>query len=347
MATLWRWEGTLWFPRELVAAEESEGRVLAADTLARTLWWRSRAAAALAGRLGGVESRKRSSPRPGGGMAESPAAAAVEVEEAAVPGPAGPGGGGGSPGVFIQAELWAAAGFGAPPPGSAAPPAGGAAPMAGLPAAGAALLSHSAFWDPTVSGDWDGERPSAACLLRIKRWVTPRPPSRAARPPCGGKGGLAPAPLPSPRVLPCGSRARPLGATSPPPCPACSSSRRFEAKAPAPVSRLGLGLHVLGRPFVWCGEGANTHLPLFGMCHPCVVLVSALKLPLESCPRVLGVFLHLLTLNLSQDSLAPRLSILNPGQPCWQRRQLLQARADSPVFRRSPCLGALYSLWPH
>ncbi|NWH58146.1 UBE2Z enzyme, partial [Geococcyx californianus] len=36
-------------------------------------------------------------------------------------------------------------------------------------AAGAALLTHSAFWDPTVSGDWDSERPSAACLLRIKR----------------------------------------------------------------------------------------------------------------------------------------------------------------------------------
>ncbi|OWK50511.1 Ubiquitin-conjugating enzyme E2 Z, partial [Lonchura striata] len=38
-----------------------------------------------------------------------------------------------------------------------------------MAAAGAALLSHSAFWDPTVSGDWDSERPSAACLLRIKR----------------------------------------------------------------------------------------------------------------------------------------------------------------------------------
>ncbi|NXL14825.1 UBE2Z enzyme, partial [Setophaga kirtlandii] len=36
-------------------------------------------------------------------------------------------------------------------------------------AAGAALLTHSAFWDPTVSGDWDSERPSPACLLRIKR----------------------------------------------------------------------------------------------------------------------------------------------------------------------------------
>ncbi|NXA57022.1 UBE2Z enzyme, partial [Nothocercus julius] len=31
------------------------------------------------------------------------------------------------------------------------------------------LLTHSAFWDPTVSGDWDSERPSPACLLRIKR----------------------------------------------------------------------------------------------------------------------------------------------------------------------------------
>ncbi|NXU51522.1 UBE2Z enzyme, partial [Turnix velox] len=80
-------------------------------------------------------------------------------------------GGTGSPGVFIPAELWAAAGFGAASPGAvaAAPGSGGTPIAAAAAAAGAALLTHSAFWDPTVSGDWDSERPSPACLLRIKR----------------------------------------------------------------------------------------------------------------------------------------------------------------------------------
>ncbi|NXJ70150.1 UBE2Z enzyme, partial [Rostratula benghalensis] len=83
---------------------------------------------------------------------------------------AGPGGGAGSPGVFIPAELWAAAGFGAAAPGAGVAPGSGGAPIAAAAAAaGAALLTHSAFWDPTVSGDWDSERPSPACLLRIKR----------------------------------------------------------------------------------------------------------------------------------------------------------------------------------
>nr|XP_015217761.1 PREDICTED: ubiquitin-conjugating enzyme E2 Z [Lepisosteus oculatus] len=37
--------------------------------------------------------------------------------------------------------------------------------------AGAGLLSqiHSTFWDPTVSSDWDSEKPSQQCILRIKR----------------------------------------------------------------------------------------------------------------------------------------------------------------------------------
>ncbi|MBN3312879.1 UBE2Z enzyme, partial [Atractosteus spatula] len=37
--------------------------------------------------------------------------------------------------------------------------------------AGAGLLSqiHSSFWDPTVSSDWDSEKPSQQCILRIKR----------------------------------------------------------------------------------------------------------------------------------------------------------------------------------
>ncbi|NXK88611.1 UBE2Z enzyme, partial [Formicarius rufipectus] len=90
----------------------------------------------------------------GGGSASSPSPAGAAAT---------------TPGVFIPAELWAAAGFGAaaaPPGTGVAPGGGGGAPMA---AAGATLLTHSAFWDPTVSGDWDSERPSPACLLRIKR----------------------------------------------------------------------------------------------------------------------------------------------------------------------------------
>ncbi|KAG9346274.1 hypothetical protein AGOR_G00203270 [Albula goreensis] len=37
--------------------------------------------------------------------------------------------------------------------------------------AGAGLLSqiHSTFWDPTLSTDWDNEKPSQQCILRIKR----------------------------------------------------------------------------------------------------------------------------------------------------------------------------------
>lgn len=117
----------------------------------------------------------------GRGMAESPAAEeaapAAVLAAAAAAGSGGggtstsSGGGAGNPGVFIPAELWAAAGFGSSPAASSVAPGSGGAPIAAAAAAaaGAALLTHSAFWDPTVSGDWDSERPSAACLLRIKR----------------------------------------------------------------------------------------------------------------------------------------------------------------------------------
>ncbi|XP_060110554.1 ubiquitin-conjugating enzyme E2 Z [Heteronotia binoei] len=117
-------------------------------------------------------------------MAESPVAeeAAAAAVLAAAPGGGGSGpgsgpggGGGGGPGVFLPAELWAVAGLasagGGSATGSGAVP--GATSVPGFPPSAAAaagvLLSHSAFWDPTTSGDWDGERPSAACLLRIKR----------------------------------------------------------------------------------------------------------------------------------------------------------------------------------
>ncbi|KAK9397010.1 ubiquitin-conjugating enzyme E2 Z [Crotalus adamanteus] len=114
-------------------------------------------------------------------MAESPAA--EEVTSAAVlaaPAGGGPGSGagGGGTGVFLPAELWAVAGLGSAGGGSGAGSGVGSAgaPVPGIPPAAAAaaaaagvLLSHSAFWDPTTSGDWDGERPSSACLLRIKR----------------------------------------------------------------------------------------------------------------------------------------------------------------------------------
>lgn len=113
------------------------------------------------------------------GMAESPAAEEAPAPAAVLAAPGSgsaspPSGGTASPGVFIPAELWAAAGFGAATPsggggGGGGPGSGGAPIAAAAAAAGAALLTHSAFWDPTVSGDWDSERPSAACLLRIKR----------------------------------------------------------------------------------------------------------------------------------------------------------------------------------
>ncbi|MBN3281208.1 UBE2Z enzyme, partial [Polyodon spathula] len=43
-------------------------------------------------------------------------------------------------------------------------------PIAGS-VAGAGLLSqlHSTFWDPTISTDWDNEKASQQCILRIKR----------------------------------------------------------------------------------------------------------------------------------------------------------------------------------
>lgn len=40
--------------------------------------------------------------------------------------------------------------------------------------AGAGLLSqiHATSWDPTLSTDWDNEKASQQCILRIKRWLT-------------------------------------------------------------------------------------------------------------------------------------------------------------------------------
>ncbi|XP_068920442.1 ubiquitin-conjugating enzyme E2 Z [Petaurus breviceps papuanus] len=105
-------------------------------------------------------------------MAESPTeeAATAGAEAAGTPGP-GAGGGGGSGGFgppFLP-DVWAAAAAA----GGTSGPGGGLAPLPGLPpsaaAHGAALLSHSAFWDPTLSSDWDSERAAPQCLLRIKR----------------------------------------------------------------------------------------------------------------------------------------------------------------------------------
>ncbi|KAM6957732.1 ubiquitin-conjugating enzyme E2 Z [Aplochiton taeniatus] len=52
-------------------------------------------------------------------------------------------------------------------PSSAALPGGGV----GLGVAGAGLLSqiHATSWDPTLSTDWDNEKASQQCILRIKR----------------------------------------------------------------------------------------------------------------------------------------------------------------------------------
>uniref|UniRef100_A0A8C5S9Q6 Ubiquitin-conjugating enzyme E2 Z n=1 Tax=Laticauda laticaudata TaxID=8630 RepID=A0A8C5S9Q6_LATLA len=116
-------------------------------------------------------------------MAESPAAEEVVASAAVLAAPTGggpgAGAGGGGTGVFLPAELWAVAGLGSAGGGGSGTGPGvdsAGAPVPGIPPAAAAaaaaagvLLSHSAFWDPTTSGDWDGERPSAACLLRIKR----------------------------------------------------------------------------------------------------------------------------------------------------------------------------------
>ncbi|XP_069490681.1 ubiquitin-conjugating enzyme E2 Z [Ambystoma mexicanum] len=122
-------------------------------------------------------------------MAESPGEDAVLAALMAAGGSGGgaPPGTGGSAGgaTFLPAELWAAAGFGGSPGGvtpiatiapmppvatiAPMPPIGTISPLSGLQSAGAALLSHSSFWDPTVSSDWDNERASAQCVLRIKR----------------------------------------------------------------------------------------------------------------------------------------------------------------------------------
>lgn len=45
-------------------------------------------------------------------------------------------------------------------------------PGVGLGVAGAGLLSqiHATSWDPTLSTDWDNEKASQQCILRIKRY---------------------------------------------------------------------------------------------------------------------------------------------------------------------------------
>ncbi|XP_029429867.1 ubiquitin-conjugating enzyme E2 Z isoform X1 [Rhinatrema bivittatum] len=112
-------------------------------------------------------------------MAESQAEEAAVITAGGGPAAGHAGASGASSGgtntAFLPAELWAAAGFGMPAAevsGTAGPGAGlpgSFAPIAGLQPAGAALLTHSTFWDPTVSSDWDNDRASPQCLLRIKR----------------------------------------------------------------------------------------------------------------------------------------------------------------------------------
>ncbi|XP_018420194.1 PREDICTED: ubiquitin-conjugating enzyme E2 Z [Nanorana parkeri] len=41
--------------------------------------------------------------------------------------------------------------------------------LSGLQPPGTSHLAASSMWDPTASGDWDNERASAQCVLRIKR----------------------------------------------------------------------------------------------------------------------------------------------------------------------------------
>ncbi|XP_034045326.1 ubiquitin-conjugating enzyme E2 Z [Thalassophryne amazonica] len=60
------------------------------------------------------------------------------------------------------------------PPVVAVPPtvhASSPLPAVGLGVAGASLLSqiHATSWDPTLSTDWDNEKASQQCILRIKR----------------------------------------------------------------------------------------------------------------------------------------------------------------------------------
>ncbi|OCT62149.1 ubiquitin-conjugating enzyme E2 Z-like [Xenopus laevis] len=53
-------------------------------------------------------------------------------------------------------------------PGAAS--GGGVVPhLSGLQAPGTSPLSTSSMWDPSASADWDNERTSTQCLLRIKR----------------------------------------------------------------------------------------------------------------------------------------------------------------------------------
>ncbi|KAG5855087.1 ubiquitin-conjugating enzyme E2 Z-like isoform X1 [Anguilla anguilla] len=106
----------------------------------------------------------------------SPATAAETGLAVIVPGiadlPASPVGSGFGTAIGV---LGTAVGTAILAPSSAAPavlpPSIGLAVTGSQNLAGAGLLTqiHSTFWDPTLSTDWDNEKPSQQCILRIKR----------------------------------------------------------------------------------------------------------------------------------------------------------------------------------
>ncbi|XP_043911329.1 ubiquitin-conjugating enzyme E2 Z [Protopterus annectens] len=59
--------------------------------------------------------------------------------------------------------------FAVPAVGETLPPGNATVPNIGTEIPGAALLTHSSLWDPAASTDWDQERASQQCILRIKR----------------------------------------------------------------------------------------------------------------------------------------------------------------------------------
>ncbi|XP_005990120.1 ubiquitin-conjugating enzyme E2 Z [Latimeria chalumnae] len=79
------------------------------------------------------------------------------------------------PGVALPPAIWTDTLFDTPGAltlGSDAGGAGSATPGIGTAVTsvqGAGFLSHATFWDPTLSSDWDREKPSQQCILRIKR----------------------------------------------------------------------------------------------------------------------------------------------------------------------------------
>lgn len=90
----------------------------------------------------------------------------------------------GLPVVVPPPPMSAVAGFGSTlshgssPPMVAVSPTVHASALSGLGlgvggVAGAGLLSqiHATSWDPTVSTDWDNEKASQQCILRIKRYL--------------------------------------------------------------------------------------------------------------------------------------------------------------------------------